>query len=129
MMAFNTEAMLAAGQGVTITISSGDNGAPDADDKDQCLCSSNAGYNPNFPASSPWVTTVGGTMGPQIGQAEIAAAQKAKELLDNVKANIIGVVINKAEIGSGKNYGYYHYYYGEGHSKSKSKSVKKATKW
>ena len=73
MMAFNTEAMLAAGQGVTITISSGDNGAPDADDKDHCLCSSNAGYNPNFPASSPWVTTVGGTMGPEIGQAEIAA--------------------------------------------------------
>ncbi|WP_026882545.1 CpsD/CapB family tyrosine-protein kinase [Clostridium akagii] len=55
------------------------------------------------------------------GQAEVAAAQKAKELLENVKANIIGVVLNKAEIGNGKNYGYYHYYYGEGKSKTAKK--------
>ncbi|SMC23244.1 capsular exopolysaccharide family [Clostridium acidisoli DSM 12555] len=48
------------------------------------------------------------------GQAEIGAAQKAKELLEHVKANIIGVILNKAEAGGGKNYGYYHYYYGEG---------------
>ncbi|MDD3225153.1 MAG: CpsD/CapB family tyrosine-protein kinase [Clostridium sp.] len=48
------------------------------------------------------------------GQAEISATQRAKELLEQVKANIIGVVVNKAEVHSGKNYGYYHYYYGEG---------------
>lgn len=55
------------------------------------------------------------------GQAEIAAAQKAKELLEHVKANIIGVVLNKAEVSSGKNYGYYHYYYGEGKTSNKKK--------
>lgn len=53
------------------------------------------------------------------GQAEIAAAEKAKELLEHVNANIIGVVINKAEVTSGKKYGYYHYYYGEGKGKKK----------
>ncbi len=54
------------------------------------------------------------------GQAEIGAAQKAKELLSHVKANIIGVVLNKVEVSKNKNYGYYHYYYGEGkHDKKK----------
>lgn len=55
------------------------------------------------------------------GQAEIGAAQKAKELLEHVKANILGAVINKAEVSSSKNYGYYHYYYGEGGKKKKHK--------
>lgn len=53
------------------------------------------------------------------GQAEITAAQKAKELLEHVKANILGVVLNKADIGKNKNYGYYHYYYGESGEKKK----------
>lgn len=47
------------------------------------------------------------------GQAEITEAQKAKELLEHVNANILGVVLNKAEVSKNKNYGYYHYYYGE----------------
>lgn len=51
------------------------------------------------------------------GFAEISAAEKAKELLNNVKANIVGVVLNKADVNDGKKYGYYHYYYGEGKSK------------
>lgn len=53
------------------------------------------------------------------GQAEIAASQKAKELLENVNANIVGVVLNKAEVKKNKNYGYYHYYYGENGEKKK----------
>ena len=57
------------------------------------------------------------------GQAEIAATIKTKELLDNVKANIIGVVLNKAEITGGKKYGYYHYYYGR--SKKGKSDLKK----
>ncbi|MGE5633542.1 MAG: CpsD/CapB family tyrosine-protein kinase [Caulobacteraceae bacterium] len=44
------------------------------------------------------------------GRAEIEAAQRAKALLNNVKANILGVVINKIEA---KNSGYYKYYYKE----------------
>ncbi|AGK95903.1 CpsD/CapB family tyrosine-protein kinase [Clostridium pasteurianum] len=53
------------------------------------------------------------------GEAEIAGVKKAKELLDQVKANIIGVVLNKENINSGKKYGYYHYYYGRDKSKKK----------
>jgi capsular exopolysaccharide synthesis family protein len=55
------------------------------------------------------------------GQAEIGAAEKAKELLENVKANIVGVVLNKADVAGGKKYGYYHYYYGEGKKKKGKK--------
>jgi capsular exopolysaccharide synthesis family protein len=44
------------------------------------------------------------------GQAEKEAAERAKELLMNVKANILGVVLNKVEINSRKSYGYYYYY-------------------
>lgn len=57
------------------------------------------------------------------GQAEVAATLKTKELLENVKANIIGVVLNKADIAGGKKYGYYHYYYGRS-NKEKSDSKK-----
>lgn len=35
---------------------------------------------------------------------------KTKELLDNVNANILGVVLNKVKIRSGKKNGYYYYY-------------------
>lgn len=59
-----------------------------------------------------------------VGQAEIGGAERAKELLDNVNANIIGVVLNKAEVSTGKKYGYYHYYYGEGKSNKKRKKEK-----
>ncbi|AGK95911.1 CpsD/CapB family tyrosine-protein kinase [Clostridium pasteurianum] len=55
------------------------------------------------------------------GQAEISAVEKAKELLNNVKANIVGVVLNKSEVTGGKKYGYYYYYYGEGKSKKGKK--------
>jgi capsular exopolysaccharide synthesis family protein len=55
------------------------------------------------------------------GQAEIAGVKKAKELLDQVKANIIGTVLNKENNSGGKKYGYYHYYYGQVKSKKKGK--------
>lgn len=44
------------------------------------------------------------------GSIEIEAAQRAKSLLSNVKANILGVVLNKIEA---KTNGYYKYYYAE----------------
>eukprot|EP00981_Chlorochromonas_danica_P000552 scaffold125_cov156-Ochromonas_danica.AAC.1 len=59
--------------GVTVTVSSGDDGANSKDDN-QCLCAgegSTVGYTPSFPATSPWVTAVGATMGPESGSAEI----------------------------------------------------------
>lgn len=73
--AFNTEAMKLGGIGVTVTISSGDNGVANGG----CGCTTNSGssqshwtgagswtgqgYFPSFPASNPWVTGIGATMG------------------------------------------------------------------
>lgn len=100
---FNTEAMKLAAIGVTLLISSGDNGISNWGCKcssaspispTNCACNANSGssannapwtgagtwtgtgYFPSFPASSPWVTAVGATMGaggdaPDIGKPEI----------------------------------------------------------
>lgn len=54
-------------------------------------------------------------------QVEIDAAKQAKELLDKVKANILGVVLNKITKGNHKNYYYNYYYYEEPTVKSKWK--------
>ncbi|MFA9396919.1 MAG: CpsD/CapB family tyrosine-protein kinase [Clostridiaceae bacterium] len=54
-------------------------------------------------------------------QTEVESAKKAKDLLDKVNANILGVVLNKSEKGHGKKYagnGYY-YYYGDEDKKKK----------
>ncbi len=45
-----------------------------------------------------------------VGEADINAAKRAKELLDKVKANILGVVLNKVPINQG---GYYRYHYSQ----------------
>lgn len=58
------------------------------------------------------------------GITEIDLAKRAKELLDKVKANIIGVVLNKAESGSGK-YGNKYYYYYEENGDKKSRKRRK----
>eukprot|EP01040_Poterioochromonas_malhamensis_P004441 gene4441-4761_t len=72
--AWETEASKLAGRGVTITVSSGDDGAPNANGANVCLCSQNHGYNPSFPATSQWVTAVGATMGPETGSAEVVCS-------------------------------------------------------
>lgn len=46
------------------------------------------------------------------GEAERETVKRAKDLLNKVNANIIGVVLNKLELKTRKGYGYY-YYYGE----------------
>ncbi len=46
------------------------------------------------------------------GVIEIELAQKAKESLENVNANILGVVLNKINTKNDK-YSSYYYYYGE----------------
>jgi len=45
------------------------------------------------------------------GEARIEMAKKAKELLSNVKANILGTILNKIST-DGHDY-YYYYYYGD----------------
>lgn len=81
LTSFSNEAMLLAAQGVTILVSSGDNGAANYDYTSRtCMCNqdssssqlkwskssggstvnwSGRGYFPSFPASCPWITSVG----------------------------------------------------------------------
>lgn len=100
MDSFNAEALKLGLMGVTILVSSGDNGVagysckagcgPEiAASSTNCACdlSSNSdttywpgsntwagnGYIPKFPATSPYITVVGGTSGPEIGSSEVAA--------------------------------------------------------
>ena len=62
----------------------------------------------------------------EAGKTEIEAAQRAKELLDKVNANIIGAVINKIPIDKrgAYRYNYYQYgdYYGEDDRKIKKRN-------
>jgi tripeptidyl-peptidase-1 len=68
---FNLEAMKLGVQGVTIVVASGDDGvAGNRARNDAGRC----GYNPSFPATSPYVLTVGGTQGPESGSTEVALA-------------------------------------------------------
>jgi len=67
--AFNTEAMKLGVQGVSILVSSGDDGVANFQARTN---PKKCGYNPSFPASSPYVTAVGATQGPESGTAEIA---------------------------------------------------------
>lgn len=61
---FNIEAMKLGTRGVSIFVASGDGGVCDGHGSLEC------GYIPVFPASSPFVTAVGGTMGPETGLPE-----------------------------------------------------------
>ena len=98
MFNFNLEAKKLGLMGVTVTVSSGDDGAANhgattcVSSKDatrnNCACSADSsssiapnwqgpawtgsGYFPSFPSTSPYVTSVGATMGPQIAAEEVA---------------------------------------------------------
>lgn len=66
---FNTEMQKLGVRGVTVMVASGDDGVGNfgaANDATQC------GYFPSFPATSPYVTAVGATQGPESGKPEIA---------------------------------------------------------
>jgi tripeptidyl-peptidase-1 len=56
---FNIEALKLAARGVTIVVASGDDGAAGANARQNPI---RCGYFPDFPSSSPYVTSVGGTM-------------------------------------------------------------------
>jgi len=67
--AFDLEAIKLAVMGTTIFAASGDDGAVGYYAE---FGSQYCGFYPMFPASSPYVTAVGGTSGPESGQSEIA---------------------------------------------------------
>lgn len=112
MVNFETEASKLCAQGVTIVVSSGDDGAVNigcsscnpnqAPSQDNCACQANSGssipwsgpkwtgtgYFPSFPATVPYVTAVGATMGngqpsivPFINGQEIACQVRYKYIL------------------------------------------------
>lgn len=58
------------------------------------------------------------------GEADKDAVKRAKELLDKVDANIIGVVLNKLDTSRRGYYGYYYQYY-YGHDSEKQQKKKK----
>lgn len=106
--AFNVEAEKLGLMGVTIVVSSGDNGSTGYGCKqgcdsslpisaNNCVCDlstsstsslwsgnntwSGKGYVPKFPASSPYVTVVGGTAGPEIDDVEVAAQSDKNNII------------------------------------------------
>lgn len=63
------------------------------------------------------------------GQVHIEALKRSRELLGQVNANIIGVVLNKLDKSAqGNNYYYYYYYYGEDSNSKTAKKFKKRSK-
>lgn len=66
---FNLEASKLGLQGVSILVSSGDDGVANFQARSN---PKKCGYTPSFPASSPYVTAVGATQGPESGTTEIA---------------------------------------------------------
>lgn len=71
---FNTEAQKLGVQGVSILVSSGDDGVANFQARKNAK---KCGYNPSFPASSPYVTAVGATQGPESNKPEIACTSDA----------------------------------------------------
>jgi len=65
-------------QGVSIFVSSGDDGVANFPARSS---SSQCSYSPSFPASSPYVTAVGATMGVETGTAEIACSHSTGGLI------------------------------------------------
>jgi len=71
MKSFNTELCTLGTRGVTVSVSSGDDGVANFEARsDPSAC----GFNPSFPATSPYVVAVGATQGPESGQPEVACS-------------------------------------------------------
>ncbi|MFZ5591380.1 MAG: CpsD/CapB family tyrosine-protein kinase [Bacillota bacterium] len=65
----------------------------------------------------------------EAGKTKIELAQKARQLLSNVQARLLGVVLNKVGEGSSDYYYYYHYYYGGSGSGRKRRVRRKKTEY
>merc|ERR1711939_316798 len=68
---FNTEAMKLGVQGVSIFVSSGDDGVAGNGARGNATA---CGYEPSFPATSPYITAVGATQGGPEGGEEVACS-------------------------------------------------------
>lgn len=74
MQRFSYEVQKLGLRGVSVIVSSGDDGVGNhviREGKEFC------GYNPSFPASDPFVTSIGATQGPENGLPEVACSSMA----------------------------------------------------
>jgi tripeptidyl-peptidase-1 len=75
---FDAEMMKFGLRGLTVLVSSGDNGVSSSsasNDESQC------GYFPSFPATSRFVTAVGATQGPEAGKEEIVCSTETDSII------------------------------------------------
>lgn len=78
MLRFNTEICKLGLRGLTVFVSSGDDGVANfgaRSDPTQC------GFTPSYPATSPYVTAVGATSGPEAGTSEVACTSDTGGLI------------------------------------------------
>lgn len=75
---FNTEAAKLGVLGVTVFVSSGDDGAAGSGARN---APKSCAYQPSFPATSPYVTAVGATQGPESNTAEVVCSSKTKGVI------------------------------------------------
>jgi tripeptidyl-peptidase-1 len=68
---FNTAVQKLATQGGSVLIASGDDGAAGTGARDN---PNNCRYTPDWPSTSPYVTAVGATQGPESGKAEVVCS-------------------------------------------------------
>jgi tripeptidyl-peptidase-1 len=74
ILAFNYLAIQLGVMGVTLIVSAGNDGAPSSRINGKpSICA----YTPLFPASSPYVLTVGATQGPEVGSSEVTAQRSS----------------------------------------------------
>ena len=78
---FSINAMKLGVRGITVLTASGDDGVAGYGTRShgQAQC----GYHPAFPASNPWVLTVGATVGPEVGQKEVACTYATGGLISS----------------------------------------------
>jgi tripeptidyl-peptidase-1 len=78
MTTFNDELCKMGLRGLTLFVASGDDGVAGYQargDPSQC------GFNPDYPANCPFITTVGATMGPESGTAEVVCESDAGSII------------------------------------------------
>jgi len=68
----NIELIKLCAMGITVVVASGDDGAPGSKYRNKYGNHLYCAYDPSFPASSPYVTSVGATMGVESGTPEVA---------------------------------------------------------
>jgi len=84
---FEAMMMKLAARGVTVVVASGDDGAASSLAKtpwsgEECRAVKRFGLQPMWPASSAWVTAVGGTMGAEMGKPEVACSSNESRYWD-----------------------------------------------